>query len=91
MRGEGDVSSFPLTEVSPSPVASTQERGEPRRSGRVVRQPEHFIDLGEVPKDHEIDPYNYNKAIQDKDATLWQKVMKTEMESMYSLIRSGLL
>ena len=31
-----------------------------------------------------MDPENYNEAIQDKDATLWQKVMNTEMESMYS-------
>ena len=31
-----------------------------------------------------MDPCNYNEAIQDKDATLWQKAMNTEMESMYS-------
>ena len=40
--------------------------------------------MGEVLEDPEIDPYNYNEAIQDKDATLWQKAMKTKMESMYS-------
>ena len=65
-------------------VVSTQDRGEPRRSGRVVRQPERFIDLGEIPVDPEIDPCNYNEAIQDKDATLWQRTMSTKMESMYS-------
>ena len=65
-------------------VVSTQDRGEPRRSGRVVRQPERFIGLGEIPVDPEIDPCNYNEAIQDKDATLWQRAMSTEMESMYS-------
>ena len=32
----------------------------------------------------ETDPGNYNEAIQDKDATLWEKAMNTEMESMYS-------
>ena len=31
-----------------------------------------------------MNPCNYNEAIQDKDATLWQKVMNTKMESMYS-------
>ena len=30
-----------------------------------------------------MDPCNYNKAIQDKDATLWKNAMNTEMESMY--------
>ena len=37
-----------------------------------------------VPEDPEMDPCNYNEAIQDKDDTLWQKAMKVEMESMYS-------
>ena len=40
--------------------------------------------MGEVLEDPETDPYNYNETIQDKDATLWQKTMKTEMKSMYS-------
>ena len=47
-----------------------------------------FISLGEsvdqVLEEPKMDPYNYNEVIQDKDATLWQKAMKTEMESMYS-------
>ena len=61
----------PLSEtmVSPPLVVHTQETRVPHRSGRAVTQPEHFIGL---------------KAIQDKDATLWQSTMKTEMESMYS-------
>ena len=70
--------------IRPTRIASTQDRGEPRRSGRVVTQPDHFIGLGEIPVELEIDPENYNEAIQDKDATLWQKAMNTEMESMYS-------
>ena len=40
--------------------------------------------LTKVLEEPEMNPYNYNKTIQDKDATLWQKVMKVEMESMYS-------
>ena len=62
------------------------EEFDPNKSpcGRVVTQPERFIGLGEVPKDPETDPSNYNEAVQDKDATLWQGAMKTELESMYS-------
>ena len=33
----------------PSRVTSTQDRGEPRRSGKVVTQPDCFIGLGEIP------------------------------------------
>ena len=58
---------------------------EPHRSGRIVTQPEHFIGLGEVLEDPKTDPSNYNEAIQDKDDTLWQSAMKTEMKSMYSI------
>ena len=70
LRVEGVVSSIPEMEVDPPRVASTQERGEPRHSGRVVRQPDRFIGLGEVTEKPEMDPCNYNEAIQDKDATL---------------------
>ena len=84
MRGEGDVNPIPLTQVSPSPITSTQDRGEPRRSGRVVHQPESFIGLEKIPEELETDPNNYGEAIQDKDVTFWQKTMNTEMESMYS-------
>ena len=59
-----------LVPIRPTRVASTQDRGEPRRSGRVVIQPEHFIGLGEVPVELETDPCNYNEAVQDKNATL---------------------
>ena len=51
--------------------------------GLFVNQ-KHFIGLGEVPEDPEIDPCNYNEVIQGKDATLWRKEIKTKMESMYS-------
>ncbi|CAA0835685.1 cysteine-rich RLK (RECEPTOR-like protein kinase) 8, partial [Striga hermonthica] len=58
----------------------------PRRSGRVVRQPERFIGLEEsseaVLDVLESDPWTYNEALQDRDAESWQKVMKSEIESM---------
>ena len=46
------------------------ERGEPRRSGRVIRQPYYFIGLGMVPEEPKMSPCNYNEAIQDNDVTL---------------------
>ena len=73
-----------MTQVSPPLVICTQEPREPHRSGRVVTQPKHFIGLGEVPKDPETEPSNYNEVVQDKEVTLWQGAMKTKMESMYS-------
>ena len=49
----------------------------PRHSGRVVRQPERFIFLGEsfdlVPGKRKPDPWTYNEALQDKDAESWQR------------------
>ena len=54
----------------PSRDASKQDRREPCRSGRVVIQPDRFIGLGEIPVELEMDPYNYNESIQDKDDTL---------------------
>ena len=68
MREKDDSDQVP---IRPTRVASTQDRGEPRRSGMVVSQPDHFIGLGEISVELEIDPYNYNEAVQDKDVTLW--------------------
>ena len=81
MREEDSSDPVP---TRPIRVASKQDRGEPRHSGRVVIQPQRFIGLGEIPVELETYPENYNEAIQDKDATLWQRAMNTEMESMYS-------
>ena len=47
LKGEGVVSSVPETLVEPPWVASTQEQREPCRSWSVVRQPDHFIGMGE--------------------------------------------
>ena len=69
LRDEGIENPVTVTQVHPPLVTSTQERGEPRRSGRVVRQPEHFIGLGEIPEELKMDPNNYGEAIQDKDVT----------------------
>ena len=87
LRAElGELNEVPIleTRVNQPQVVHTQETRAPRHSGRVVIQPEHFIGLGEILVDPKIDPSNYNEAIQDKDVTLRQSAMKTEMESMYS-------
>ena len=73
---EGDEVPIPVTQVSTPLVVRTQEPRVPHRSGRVVTQPEHFIGLGEVLEEPETNSRNYNKAVHDKDATLWQSAMK---------------
>ena len=83
---EGNEVPIPVTQVSPPLIVSTQESRVPRRSGRVVTQPEHFIDLGEDPK---TDPSYYNKAVQDKDVTLWQSAIKTKIHCSYCSLYSS--
>ena len=63
LSGDGIVSSVLQIQVEPPRVANIQEWGEHRRSGRVVRQPEYFIGLGEIPEELEMDPSNYNEVI----------------------------
>ena len=67
------------------PISSTLM---PCCSGRVVKQPNHFMYLGEsfkaILKEHEIDSINYDEVISDVDAHLWQKTMEAELKSMHS-------
>ena len=60
----------------------------PRRSGRIIREPDRYMFLGEafesVSKNSESDPTSYEKAMADSDSGHWVKAMKTEMESMDS-------
>ena len=66
-------------------MSSTQV---PRCSGRVVRPPIRFIGLGEtyeaISKEAELDPYTYEKVINDIDAHHWVQAMKSKLDSMYS-------
>ena len=59
-----------------------------RRSGRVIRQPLRYTLLGEsfgrIPDELDTDLCNYDEALKDKNTDLWQKAMKSEMQSMYS-------
>ena len=67
---------------------SAQQHGVSRHSGRVIRQPLRYTLLGEsfdrIPDELDTDPCNNDEALKDKDADLWQKVMKSEMQSTYS-------
>ena len=79
-------------EVSqPSPIVSSipsqdQQPTIPRRSGRVIRQPERYIGLGEsvenLPNDN--DPCTYKEVIEDVDCRHWQKAMQYEIESKFN-------
>ena len=63
---EGNEIPILVTQVSPPLVVRTQEPREPRRSGRVVTQPEHFIGLGEVPEDPKSIPITTMKRSKTK-------------------------
>ena len=66
----------------------SQELGEPRRSERVVRQPDRYLGLSEaqiiIPDDGIEDPLTYKQTMNDVDCDQWIKAMDLEMESMYS-------
>ena len=53
----------------------------PRRSGRVVRQPDQYMFLGEsyerIPDELDAELVTYNEAFQDKDIELWKKAIKS--------------
>ena len=66
---------------------SAQPQGVSRHSGRVIRQPLWYTLLGEsfdkILDELDTGPCNYDEALKDKDAELWQKAMKSKMQSMY--------
>ena len=57
------------------------------RSGRIFREPERFMFLGEayeaVSESSESDPTGYEEAMADSDSSHWAKAIKVEMESMH--------
>ncbi|KAA0043002.1 gag/pol protein [Cucumis melo var. makuwa] len=92
-----DESTRVVDEVGPSSrVDETTTSGQshpsqslrmPRRSGRVVLKPNHYLDLTEtqvvIPDDGVEDPLSYKQAMNDVDKDQWVKAMDLEMESMY--------
>ncbi|KAL0533127.1 hypothetical protein IC582_030342 [Cucumis melo] len=65
-----------------------QELGEPRCSGRILRQPDRYLGLSEaqivIPDDGIEDPLTYKQVMNDVNCDKWIKAMDLEMESMYS-------
>ena len=60
----------------------------PRRSGRIIREPNRFMFLGEpfeaVSENLESNHNRYKEAMANSDSSHWVKAMKTEMESIDS-------
>jgi hypothetical protein len=88
LRG-GDSNPTPIVQEVEPPITAqrvTEVQEMPRRSGRVVRQPDRFIGLGEssdFPEGlNELDPRTYDEAVQDKDADSWKTAMESEIGSM---------
>ena len=93
LSGEGPSVSH--EDAIPQPIAeetpSEAEPSMPRRSGRVVQQPDRFgmLDVdGEaytvVVDSNDDDPVSYSGAMASSDANLWQGAMDAEIQSMYS-------
>ena len=76
----------PLT--SESQMIPSQGTLPPRRSERVVKQPERYLGVSEgqdvVSTDSVNDPLTFKNAMEDPDKEEWLKAMNLEMESMYS-------
>ena len=91
----GEKSSISQEERVPRPIVeetpNAAEPSVPRRSGRIVRQlkkyglynaeGQTYIAIVNAGDD---DPVSYSKAMATSDANLWQNVMDTEIQSMYS-------
>ena len=75
-----------MVRVAPAEAEPT----EPRRSGRVVRQPDRY---GMFDADGHVytvvingpddDPASYSQAMASSDANLWQNAMDAEIHSLY--------
>ncbi|KAA0061924.1 gag/pol protein [Cucumis melo var. makuwa] len=65
----------------------SQELREPRRSGRVVHQPNRYLGLSEthvvIPDDGIEDSLTYKQAMNDVDRDQWIKAMNLKIESMF--------
>ena len=59
----------------------------PRRSGRVVRQPDRYMSYSDtmvaVSDKDEDEPISYTQAVGSPEANLWREAMNAEIHSMY--------
>ncbi|TYK14867.1 gag/pol protein [Cucumis melo var. makuwa] len=69
---------------------SSQTLRMPRRSGRVISQPNCYLGLTEtqvvIPNDGVEDSLSYKQAMNDVDKDQWVKAMDLEMESMFDTV-----
>ena len=58
------------------------------RSGRVVRQPDHYKEIGDalvaISDNHKDDSLTLSDTMKDLDSKAWQQAMDLEIDSMYS-------
>ena len=82
------VDKYIAPSTSDSQMLPSQNDLPPRHSGRVVRQPDRYLGIGELQvvasSDGIDDPLTYSSAMDDSDKEEWLKAMNLEMESMYS-------
>ncbi len=90
LLGEGTVTSQLGTVPRPIVEEPHQEPMPilPRRSGRIVRQPDRFMSGGEAmvasASQADDEPISYSDAMAGPEANLWLDAMNTEIHSMYS-------
>ena len=58
------------------------------RMGKVVRQPDRYMEIGDalvaISNDHKDDPITLSDEMKYVDSKAWQQAMDLEMDSMYS-------
>ena len=73
----------------PAPIIERpqEEPTGPRRSGRVVRQPDRYMSYGDamvaVSDKNDDEPISHSQAVASPEANLWQDAMNVEIKSMY--------
>jgi len=89
LTGENVHATYPQSIPEPTTDEPQQELTpvEPRRSGRVVRQPDRYMSYGDAlyaVSDLDIDePVSYLQAMESSEANLWHEAMDAEIQSMY--------
>ena len=67
--------------------SNSKETPEPRRSGRISRQPDRYygfyLDEGEIHIITNREPDCYEEVLTNVDKDKWLEAMKSEMDSMY--------
>ena len=80
------ITSVPDPEVVEEHHDIPSNTPEPRRSGRISRQPDRYLGISSTTDSEDMveDPTSYDEAVTDIDADMWQQAMKSELDSLYS-------